>query len=105
MRAGLLKEKISILKPSCTVNKFGEEITDWIVVKVTLARLVHNGGSRTVVNGDVFLTHNKTFQVRQYVDIDEFDRILWDGKTYRIVNIEPIKEQMMIEIKAELIND
>ena len=44
MRAGLLKEKISILKPQVTVNDYGEEITDWVIDKVTLARLVHNGG-------------------------------------------------------------
>ena len=105
MRAGLLKEKISILKPQVTVNDYGEEITDWVIDKVTLARLVDNGGSMTLVNGDVFLTHNKTFQVRDYNKIDEFNRIIWNGQTYRIVNVEPIKQMMMIEIKAELGNE
>ena len=105
MRAGLLKEQIEIWSKQLTVNEFGEEVEDWISTYKTRARLVHDGGSRVVSNDEILFTHSKTFQIRQYVPINELDRILWNGKFYRILNIEPDDVQMNKTIKTELIND
>ena len=105
MRAGLLKEQIEIWSKQLTVNEFGEEVEDWISTYKTKARLVHDGGSRVVSNDEILFTHSKTFQIRQYVPINELDRILWNGKFYRILNIEPDDVQMNKTIKTELIND
>ena len=105
MRAGLLKEQIEIWSKRLTVNEFGEEVEDWIKTYQTRARLVHDGGSRVVSNDEIVFTHSKTFQIRQYVPINELDRILWKGKFYRILNIEPDDVQMNKTIKTELIND
>lgn len=105
MRAGLLKEQIEIWSKQLTVNEFGEEVEDWIKTYNTRARLVHDGGSRVVSNDEILFTHSKTFQIRQYVPINELDRILWNGKFYRILNIEPDGVQMNKTIKTELIND
>lgn len=105
MRAGLLTEQIEIWSKHLTVNEFGEEVEDWIKTYKTRARLVHDGGSRVVSNDEIVFTHSKTFQIRQYVPINELDRILWNGKFYRILNIEPDRVQMNQTIKTELIND
>ena len=105
MRAGLLTEQIEIWSKQLTVNEFGEEVEDWIKTYQTRARLVHDGGSRVVSNDEILFTHSKTFQIRQYVPINELDRILWKGKFYRILNIEPDDVQMNKTIKTELIND
>ena len=80
MRAGLLTERIEILKPDVATNDFGEEATDWISSYTTKARLVHNGGNRTNVNDEIFYSYTKTFQIRNYVPVLEYDRILWNGK-------------------------
>jgi hypothetical protein len=71
----------------------------------TKARLVHNGGNRVIENNEVFFSHSKTFQVRDYVPVDDYDRIKWDNKYYRILNIEPDKERMNKTIQGELIDD
>lgn len=105
MRAGLLTEQIEIIKNVITANDFGEETEEWIPKYKTRARLVHDGGDRTIINGEIFYSHAKTFQIRYYVPVDDFDRIVWENKIYRILNIEPDKNKQNKTIKAELIND
>lgn len=105
MRAGLLNESIDIYEKTLLTNSFGEETEEWQLKYSTKARLVHNGGGRVVINDEVFYTHAKTFQVRMYVPVDDLDRIKWNDKFYRILNIEPDKIQNNITIKAELIDD
>lgn len=105
MRAGLLKEPITILENVITINEFGEQSEQWINKIETRARLVNDGGDRTIINGEIFYSNIKTFQVRYYVDIDEFDRIEWCGKQYRVLNIQPDRAKQNKTIRTELIND
>lgn len=105
MRAGLLKETIEVWEKTLTTNDFGEETEEWTLKYTTKARLVHNGGNRVIENSEVFFAHTKTFEVRDYVAVDDYDRIVWNGKKYRILNIEPDKAQMKLTIKTELIDD
>lgn len=105
MRAGLLSERIEILQPDVATNDFGEESTNWVSIYTTKARLVHTGGNRTIQNDEIFYSYTKTFQIRNYVPVQEYDRILWNGKQYRILDIEPDKQQQQITIKTELVND
>lgn len=105
MRAGLLTEPIEIYEKLITRNEFGEEAEQWQLKYSTKARLVHDGGSRVIQNDEVFFAHSKTFQVRDYVPVGEYDKIKWDSKYYRILNIEPDKKLMNKTIKTELIDD
>ena len=105
MRAGLLTERIEILQPDVATNDFGEETTNWVSIYTTKARLVHTGGNRMNVNDEILYTYTKTFQIRNYVPVQDFYRILWNGKQYRILDIEPEKQQQQITIKTELVND
>ena len=77
MRAGLLTEQIDILESS----------------------LIRNA------NDEVAYQYTKTFQVRHYIMVNEYDRIQWNGKIYRILDIEPDKQQMLLTINVELVND
>lgn len=105
MRAGLLNEIISIYTPKVTINEYGEEYTSLELKLSTRAREINDSGNRTNQNGDIFYSYTKTFWVRYYIDVDEYDRILWNNKYYRILDINPNKEQQYKEIKTELIND
>lgn len=105
MRSGLLKEPIEIWTKTLITNDFGEEEENWIIKDTTRARLVHDGGARVNQNDEIVFTHSKTFQFRLYVEVDDLDRIKWNGKFYRILNIEPDREQMCQTVKTELIND
>jgi head-tail adaptor len=105
MRAGLLTEPITIYEKIITTNDFGEETEEWVVKYTTRARLVNDGGDRTIINGEIFYSNAKTFQVRTYVPVDEYDEIKWDNKLYRILSIQPDKSRMNKTIRTELIND
>lgn len=104
MRAGLLKEPITILQPHIITNEYGEETTEYLHKYATRARVTHSGGNR-VENIEIYLNDYRDFQIRIYVDICDYDRIEWDGKQYRILSIDRNKEQQNITIKTERVND
>lgn len=105
MRAGILKEKIEIITPQITTNDYGEQTTEWVSKYSTRARLVHINGNRIEPNSEIFYSHEKTLEVRNYVPVDDFDRIIWNEKQYRILDIEPDESQMKKIIRVELVND
>ncbi len=105
MRAGLLNEPIEIYEKVVTTNSFGEQTEDWSLKYSTMARLIHDGGNRVILNDEVFFAHTKTFQIRDYVPVGDYDRIKWNSQYYRILNIEPDKHMMNKTIKTELIDD
>ncbi len=105
MRAGLLKEQIEIKSPVIVKNDYGEQTTEWESKYTTRARLIHTSGGRAITNDEVFYGHIKTLEVRQYVPVDDFDRIIWNNKEYRVLDIEPDESQMKKIIRIELVND
>ena len=92
MRAGLLKEIITILTPIVKKNKFGEQTQEWKQKFVTKARVQHNSANRTNENGDIFYSSVLNLEVRYYVNVDEYDNIIWKDKKYRILSIIPDKD-------------
>ena len=105
MRAGLLTEQIEIISPEVSTNDFGEETTEWVTAYTTRARLGHNSGGRMNENNEIFYSAIKTFQIRDYVPINDYCRIVWKDRQYRILDIEPDKVQQQLTIKTELVND
>lgn len=88
MRAGLLNEVIEILTPTIVKNNYGEETTTWISKCKTRASVLHKAGGKRISNDDIIVDYTKTIQVRYYIDVDEYDRILYDGNLYQILDIE-----------------
>ena len=105
MRSGLLTEQIKILRPEITRNAFGEQEEEYKDHYTTKARVLHNSGRRSVENGEILHSYEKTVEVWKYVDVVETDFILLDGKQYRILSIEDDKTQQKKIITIELIND
>lgn len=105
-RAGLLNEVINILTSTSTVNEYGEKVQTYNVTYTTRARVEHNSGTRSTDNNEIFYSYQKTFTVRSYVPVTEFDLIEYDNKKYRIITIENrVKEYNDKLIITELIND
>ena len=105
MKGGLLQEVIQVITPVVTKNSYGEETTEWQEKLTLRANLTHNTGTRTNTNGEIFYTNTKIFEVRFYADIDEYDRIIFEDKIYRIINIEPNRKVQKKTIISELVND
>lgn len=105
MRAGLLNKNVTVLKPVISVNEVGEQTTTYITKFTTKARLQHSLSSRDMENTEIFFNYTEIFTFRSYHDINEFDRLLYMGKTYRIFRITPEPEQMALTVYCELINE
>lgn len=105
MRCGLLKDKIDIYRPISNQNEFGEMVQEYRPWYCTRARIVSNGGSRTLFNNEIFYPYRKIFELHQYVDVNETDLIHWNGKKYRILSIDFDRNQMKKVIMTELIDE
>ena len=105
MRAGTLTENITVLYPNININNVGEQTTEYIEKCKTKAKVEHSTGNRNIENNEIVFDYTKVFKTRYYLQINEYDRILWDNKQYRILSIEPNKEYKELTIIAELIHD
>ena len=105
MRCGLLKDKIDIYRPISNQNEFGEIVQEYIPWYCTRSRIISNGGSRTLLNNEIFYPYRNIFEVHQYVDVKETDIIHYDNKKYRILSIDLDRSQMKKVIMTELIDE
>ena len=105
MDAGSLTEIIEIYSPHVYKNDVGEQVNDYILKNTTKAKKVNKGGSRNLENNEIVYNYTKTFEVRIYVDVDDFDRIKYNNKFYRILDIDTNKELQKITITTELVNE
>ena len=105
MRCGLLNEKIDIYRPISNQNEFGEIVQEYRPWYCTRSRILSNGGSRTLLNNEIFYPYRKIFEVHQYVDVKETDIIHWEGKKYRILSIDLDRSQLKKLIMTELIDE
>lgn len=105
MNAGKLTEKIEIFTPKITKNDVGEQSTEYILKLTTKANIQHIKGNRDIENNEVVYNYSRTFEVRIYVDVNEFDRIKWKDKYYRILDVDTNKELQQITILTELVNE
>lgn len=105
MRTGLLTEPITIYKAESAPNDYGELLQNYRFKCTTRARVIHGSGYRENTNNEVFYSYNKTFELWLYVGISETDYIEWNDKKYRVLSIEPVREQNKQIVETELVNE
>ena len=104
MRAGVLTEPITFIKAEISKNDYGQEETVWNDYIKTRSQVKYKSGNRATENNEIINTYTVEFIVRRYHKIDEFMRILWNGKYYRILAINEDRLKQSITITGELIN-
>ena len=105
MRAGLLTETIQVLQPTVTINEVGEQITSYGLKATIKARNVVHREIQTNLNGDVSYPKQYTLEVRLYQNIDDYDRIRWNGKDYSIISLQVDKPLMCKRLEIAEINE
>lgn len=105
MFAGLLSEVIEIYRCTKTRNDFGEEELTWKFSSKTRAEVSHSSTSRTVIEHEIQFPYSKYFVVRKYVDVQEDDRIKYNGKYYTITSIEFNRERQCKKITVDVLNE
>lgn len=105
MDSGRLQELITIQRPTITKDEFGANKTVWNDIINTRSDVQYDSGNRVTENNEIVFNYSKVFTVRYYHKVDEKDRIVWNGKRYRILSIEPNKSHQKLTIRTELINE
>lgn len=108
MRSGRLKSFIIIEELKTLTNEYGEEQSTIYTEKIrTRADVVNDSGSRVEDNGEIFYAYTKTFILWDYFDsiLGEFDRIIYKDKPYKIITKELVKEDKLLYVKTELMNE
>lgn len=106
MDAGLYKHRISIYREDKTYNEYGESINgEFNKIGSTRAKVVYKNGSRLTENDSTVYDVSYTFYVHRYVDIQEYDRIEYNGKFFMIINIEDSIEFKDKIILTQRVND
>ena len=108
MQSGRLNKFIVIEEKRTMTNEYGEEEQTFYTEKIrTRAEVINDSGNRSVDNGEIFYSYNKTFVLWDYYEkvINEFNRIIYQEKAYRIISIDVVKESKLIYVKTELIDE
>lgn len=108
MRSGRLNHFIIIEGKQTVTNEYGEEENVIYTEKIrTRADVINDSGSRVNDNGEIFYAYSKTFILWDYFDevLNEFDRIIYKGKPYRIISKDLIREDKLLIVKTELIDE
>ena len=103
--AGQFNEIIEIWSTFITKNEFGEQENEFNFRNQARAKVKFDSGERLIENNEIFYSYVRTFVVRDYVDVKEFDRIKYKKQFYRILNIQPIHNDRTLVIQTELINE
>lgn len=103
-RAGLLNQEIEIYRQVVTSSEFGQEVTAWEYITTTRARIIRSAQNRyTTTDNQILYPMGTTFVVRYYVEIDDFDYILYQGHFYSIDYIDRNQETQEITVYTSLL--
>jgi len=105
MRAGLMKDIITIQRPVKGESEFSGVVSTYENYITTRADVTHLSGKRVMNASEVFLSSTVQFSVRYYHDIAYGMRILHKGSKYKITDINPVKSTQSIIITGELVNE
>lgn len=108
MQAGTLNEVIDVMMLDAAENTFGEEETQKYVKRMTTrASVKYTSGGRALENNEMFFGKTVEFRIRYYWlnKILDSDRIIWNKKKFRILDIEPDRTTQMLIISTESVNE
>lgn len=105
MRAGNLREVITIQQPITVQNEYGANGIVWEDFISTRAKADYNSGNRQNENNEIVHNYTITFTIRYYHKVSDDMRIIWNGKKYRILTINKELYKQSTTIITELIND
>ena len=105
MRAGLMRDIVTFETPEETQDNTGFVRKEWkpvLTCKVYRKKLTAQTGDE--MNADEsFIENTVQFQTYRYPVINDSQRILWNGKRYRIVLLDPqqVDNTYLITCKKE----
>lgn len=100
-----MTEKIRFRRPVKVETDYSGGKPDYADYCETRAEVRHLRGNKGVETGEIVTSYTVEFTVRYYHDIRPDMIIVHGGDRYRILDINPIKNQQRKIITGELINE
>jgi SPP1 family predicted phage head-tail adaptor len=106
MRAGLLRDKITIQKPTTSKNEYGSTEITWADVYNTRAQVAYQNGYKKTGANEIYNIDKIYFTIRSNMTIENTYRILFKDKKFKIdfVKINPYPAASQ-QIETEVINE
>jgi len=91
MRAGELRERVTIQAPNMSQNSYGEETVNWSDVATVWARVEFLGGQENYRRAVDQAVSTATYRIimRYRSDVTEEHRIQWRGRYLGILSVHP----------------
>ena len=106
MRAGGLRYKLRLLRPTATTNDYGAEKTTYEPTAVVWAERVKFDGSQSNEVGEHFSDYRARFNIRAAHEVGELWRVeQLGGNLYTVTNIIPNTERGYKTLVCERINE
>lgn len=109
MRAGLMRDTISVWKSVQTTGKTGAKKSAWKNClgdgRTVHARVTYGRQQMTDKEGNFVLASTIIFNIRYLEGLTEYMRIYWQERKYRINAIRRYRERGEMQIDAELIDE
>lgn len=88
MRAGQLRNRISLEALTTTKDTYGQLIETFTHSRYLWADAITGGGTEFYAAQKLHSSTNVVFKIR-HTELDVQSRLKWFGKTYEILNIQP----------------
>lgn len=106
MRAGGLRYKLRLLRPTTTTNDYGAEKTEYTETAVVWAERVKFDGSQSNEVGEPFPDYRARFNIRAAHECRELWRVeQLGGNLYTVTNIIPNTERGYKTLVCERVNE
>ncbi|MBZ5793913.1 phage head closure protein [Burkholderia contaminans] len=103
MKAGKLKERIVIERPSGEENENGEPLPDaWIEHSKPWADVLFVSGKEHVVSGAIRGATVASMRIRYRPGIDEQMRVRYDGRLYDITAVLPSRKRGHLDLSVKV---
>lgn len=87
MRAGELRERITIKRKSVTQNALGEEVIAWVDQATVWAKVIAVSGAEAIAQGQATATTMYQITIRARSDLTTTMRVLYAGLTLEILAV------------------
>lgn len=103
---GLRNERLVLMKPVTTTDKYGSEKVTWETVRTVRAERVKMNGRMDVEVGERFAGYSVEFNIRYPIHAEEHWRVLHiGGVLYEITNVVPNRDRQMKTLVCEKVNE
>lgn len=100
MRAGELRERVTIQSATASRDAFGAEVLTWTDTATVWAKVVERGGREPVVADRPVMIVSYEVTLRNTVTVTHKHRLRWRGKTLAVDTVTPKNAEGLLVLRC-----